>query len=155
VLDLGASPGGWSQVAARIVGASGRIVAVDSLTMEPIDNVTFIHGDCREARVLALIRKALARRPVDLVMSDMAPNITGVRSMDVARSLDLAETTAALAQEFLRTGGSLIVKLFQHAETDDYVASLRESYAQVARRKPPASRRASAEFYVVARGFGI
>ena len=155
VLELGASPGGWSQVAARVVGATGTVVAVDILTMEAIGNVSFIQGDCREPRVLDLIRKQLADKPADLVMSDMAPNITGIRSMDVARSLELATTTAELAREFLRTGGSLIVKLFQHAETDEYVALLRESYAQIHRRKPSASRTASAEFYVVACGFGI
>lgn len=155
VLELGSSPGGWSQVAAEIIGPSGTVVAVDVLSMDEIPGVSFIHGDCREPVVLAAIRREIGEQSVDLVMSDMAPNITGIRSMDVARSLELAEVATELAREFLRSGGSLILKLFQHAETDRYAASLRDSYSQVLRRRPRASRTRSTEFYVLARGFGI
>jgi 23S rRNA (uridine2552-2'-O)-methyltransferase len=131
------------------------VVAVDLVDMANIAGVSFIQGDCRDPEVLNAIRTELGEKPVDLVMSDMAPNITGIRSVDAARSMELTDAVAELAREFLRHGGCLIMKSFQHGETDRYLAAMRRSYAHVSRRKPQASRRASTEFYVVARGFGI
>lgn len=155
VLDLGASPGGWTQVAVACVGAAGRVVAVDILPMEPLAGATFILGDCREETIQLQIRAALGESTIDLVLSDMAPNLTGIRSVDQARSLELAEDALATARNFLRPGGTMLIKLFQHAETDRFIRALRESFTQVARRKPAASRSKSSEFYTLAQGYKL
>ncbi|MBM4226646.1 MAG: RlmE family RNA methyltransferase [Gammaproteobacteria bacterium] len=155
VLDLGATPGGWSQVVAPMVGPQGLVVAVDILPMEPLSGVTFIRGDATEAQVEEEIRAALAGRAVDLVISDMAPNLTGIRAVDEARSVLLAEQVLHLAQNFLRDGGTMIIKLFQHNDTEVFVREARQHFAAVARRKPAASRSQSREFYLVAAGFRL
>ncbi len=155
ILDLGASPGGWSQVAATAVGAGGKVVAVDLLPMEPISGVYFIKGDCRDADTLHKIGAQFGERPADLVISDVAPNITGIRDVDEANFLDLAEFVSDISTQFLVAGGSMLIKLFQFPGTDSYIRDLKESYDSIARRKPKSSRRSSREFYVVAKGFGI
>jgi len=155
VLDLGATPGGWSQVVAPMVGPQGLVVAVDILPMEPLSGVTFIRGDATEAQVEEEIRAALAGRAVDLVISDMAPNLTGIRAVDEARSVLLAEQVLHLAQNFLRDGGTMIIKLFQHNDTEVFVREARQHFAAIARRKPAASRSQSREFYLVAAGFRL
>lgn len=153
VLDLGASPGGWSQVAAQIVGAHGLVVAVDILPMEPMRDVRFLLGDCREPSVVERIRDALQGRPVDLVLSDMAPNLTGIRDVDEARSVELAEVAFEAAQNFLRPGGTMLLKMFHHNDSERFLRGIRTHFERITRRKPAASRKGSAEFYVVAGGY--
>lgn len=153
VLDLGASPGGWSQVAVQAVGAHGLVVAVDILPMEPMRDVRFLLGDCREPAMVEQIREVLAGRPVDLVLSDMAPNLTGIRDVDEARSVELAEVAWDAAQNFLRPGGTMLIKMFQHNDSERFLRGIRTRFERLNRRKPAASRRASTEFYVVAGGY--
>ena len=155
ILDLGASPGGWTQVAVDAVGVKGKVLAVDILPMEPVDGSHFIEGDCREADTLHKISTFFDDRPVDLVISDMAPNITGIRDVDEANFLELADFVQNFATKLLAPGGSMLIKLFHFPGTDDYIRGLRNSYSSIARRKPDSSRRTSREFYVVAKGFEI
>tara|TARA_R110002096_G_scaffold189203_8_gene369629 strand:+ start:790 stop:1413 length:624 start_codon:yes stop_codon:yes gene_type:complete len=155
VVDFGASPGGWSQVAAAAVGRGGKVVAVDLLPMEPLDGVEFIHGDARDPAIIARMREALGDRGVDLVISDIAPNITGIRDLDEANFLELAENVRSFVEQVLGTNGALVIKLFQFPGTDDYIRDLKTIFGSVARRKPDSSRKASREFYVVATGFRI
>lgn len=155
VVDFGASPGGWSQVAAAAVGASGTVIAVDVLPMEPLSGVEFIEGDAREPETLARLRKALGERRADLVISDIAPNITGIRDLDEANFLELGEIVRSFLKEVLAENGALVIKLFQFPGTDGFVRGLKGSFSSVARRKPDSSRKASREFYVVATGFKI
>ena len=154
VLDLGASPGGWTQVAVELAGPRGKIIALDILAMEAIAGATFIHGDCRDPMVRTQVVEAVGGK-VDLVMSDMAPNITGLKDVDEAGMVELAEITLALVAELLRPGGGLLIKLFQFADTELVVKRIKDSFAQVSRRKPEASRAQSREFYVVAKHYGI
>lgn len=155
VLDLGAAPGGWSQIVAPLVGPKGMVLAVDILPMAPLKGVRFLQGDVTEAATRARLGEILAGRAVDLVISDMAPNLTGIRSVDEARSVGLAEEVLALAQNFLRPGGTMVMKLFQHNDTEVFLRSLKPRFATLARRKPAASRSQSREFYLVASGFGL
>ncbi len=154
VLDLGASPGGWTQVAVEMAGPRGKIIALDILAMEAIAGATFIHGDCRDPAVRAQVVEAVGGK-VDLVMSDMAPNITGLKDVDEAGMVELAEITLELAAELLRPGGGLLIKLFQFADTELVVKRMKSCFRQVSRRKPEASRAHSREFYVVAKQYGI
>lgn len=153
VLDLGASPGGWSQVAAPAVGPRGLVVAVDLLPMTPLSGVHFILGDCREEATIEAVADSLAGRPVDLVLSDMAPNLSGIRSADEARSLELVAIAFEACERFLRPGGAVLVKAFQHEDTERFLREQRTGFEKLVRRKPAASRRESREFYVVATGF--
>ncbi|MEM7543417.1 MAG: RlmE family RNA methyltransferase [Pseudomonadota bacterium] len=155
LIDLGASPGGWSQYAQAAVGPRGTVVAVDILAMEPLEGVSFICGDCRESQVQEAIIAKLAGVPADLVISDMAPNMTGISVTDDGAMMQLAETVQGAAERFLKPGGTLVVKLFESQDAARWVKNLRGAYTQVQRRKPPASRAESREFYVVAKGFGI
>lgn len=153
VLDLGAAPGSWSQIAVRMVGHEGRVLALDLLEMEPIAGVTLLRGDFREEAALAELRRELAGSLVDLILSDMAPNLSGTSAVDQPRSLYLAELALDLARELLKPGGGLVVKFFQGEGFDRYVRELRSSFAQVSSRKPKASRPASRELYLVGKGF--
>ncbi|MGD9602964.1 MAG: RlmE family RNA methyltransferase [Gammaproteobacteria bacterium] len=155
VLDFGSAPGGWSQVVAPRVGAEGLVVAVDILPMDPLPGVTFVQGDATDDAVLDEIRIALGGRAVDLVLSDMSPNLTGIRSVDEARSVGLAEQVLEFAQNFLTTGGTMLMKLFQHNDTEALIRRIRTEFRQVNRRKPAASRSQSREFYLVAGGFQL
>jgi 23S rRNA (uridine2552-2'-O)-methyltransferase len=155
VVDLGAAPGGWSQVAQKAVGAGGQVLALDLLPMEPIPGVTFLQGDFREEEVLRTLEARLGQGPVDVVISDMAPNVSGMAAVDQPRATHLAELALAFAEERLAKGGSLVVKLFQGAGFDPFVAQCRQRFARVALRKPAASRPESREVYLVARGFGV
>jgi len=150
-LDLGASPGSWSQYAARIVGDKGLIVAQDLLPMEPISGVNFVQGDFTEAATLAAVRELLNERPVDLVMSDMAPNISGNRAIDQPRSIALADEALLLATEVLKPGGDFLVKLFQGVGFDDFVNEVGARFSKTRLLKPKASRAASREIYLLAR----
>jgi 23S rRNA (uridine2552-2'-O)-methyltransferase len=149
-VDLGAAPGAWSQYAAGKVGRTGKVWAVDLLAMDPIEGVEFFQGDFTRAEVRAELR---ARLPdgVDLVMSDMAPNLSGTRAIDLPRHMALAEEALAFAQEALKPGGDFLLKLFQGAGTDEFVARVRPRFAKVRLMKPKASRAESSEIYLLAR----
>jgi len=155
VVDLGAAPGSWCQYAAARIGNSGNVLALDILDMEPVNNVTFIRGDFTEEAILEACLGALAARPVDLVISDMAPNLSGIRDADQARSLQLAELALDFACRVLKPGGDLLVKVFQGAGTDRYREQLSQHFHKVMIRKPKASRDASREIYMLARGYGV
>ncbi|MFO7641204.1 MAG: 23S rRNA (uridine(2552)-2'-O)-methyltransferase RlmE [Candidatus Competibacteraceae bacterium] len=153
VVDLGAAPGGWSQLATRLVGRDGRVIALDLLPMEPLAGVEFIQGDFRETAVLDQLLAALAGRPVDLVLSDLAPNTSGIKAVDQPRGLYLAELALDFAGRCLRPGGDFLVKAFQGEGFDAFLQDLRAAFATVAPRKPRASRPRSAEQYLLARNY--
>ncbi len=153
VIDLGAAPGGWSQYVARQLDGKGRVVAVDLLEMPTIAGVEFIQGDFREQEVLDSVMAALDGEPAHLVMSDMAPNLSGQRAVDQPRAMYLAELALDFAQRTLAPGGALIVKLFQGEGFDEYLKAVRQQFASVKNRKPAASRSRSREMYLVARDF--
>ncbi len=155
VVDLGAAPGGWSQLVRRQLqdkngGDTGRVIALDILPMPSLAGVEFICGDFREAEPLAQLEALLDGKPVDLVLSDMAPNMSGVDAVDQARSMYLAELARDFADTHLRVGGHFLIKLFQGIGFDDYVKELRRRYTQVKMRKPEASRNRSPEVYALA-----
>jgi 23S rRNA (uridine2552-2'-O)-methyltransferase len=153
VVDLGAAPGGWSQVAAAAVGEKGRVVASDILPMDAIRGVEFIQGDFREEAVLAQILAAIGDAKADLVLSDMSPNLSGVAPADQAASIYLLELALDLAGRVLKPGGDLVGKLFQGVGSDEYLKQLRQVFTKVSIRKPDSSRSRSREVYFVARGF--
>jgi 23S rRNA (uridine2552-2'-O)-methyltransferase len=155
VVDVGASPGSWSQYASEQLGPRGRIIAVDILPMQAIDKVLFIKGDFTEDEVLQACMAGLAGAKVDLVLSDIAPNLSGVRTSDQARSMYLAELVLTFADAVLDQGGDLLVKLFQGQGVDCYKAELNKIFQRVIVRKPQASRDSSREFYVLARGYRV
>ena len=152
VVDLGCAPGGWCQVAAERMGGQGRIVGIDLLEMTGLNHVDFIQGDFSEEGPLAELEALLAGQRVDLVMSDMAPNITGVAVSDQARAYHLAELGLEFAEKWLKPGGSFLVKVFQGAGFEDYVRRLRAVFRGVVVRKPDASRDRSREVYLLGRG---
>ena len=154
-LDLGASPGGWSQYAASIIGPEGQLVALDLLPMEPIAGVTFIQADFGLAETRLELERLFGGGRVDLVMCDLAPNISGNRAVDQARSLGLAEEALELAAGILRPGGDFLVKLFQGEGFEAYVRRARSEFARVRLIKPAASRPASRENYLLARRYGM
>lgn len=153
VIDLGAAPGGWSQVAADKVGPEGVVIASDILDMDALAGVDFIQGDFTEEAVLEAILACLDKRPVDLVMSDMAPNMSGMAAIDQPQAMYLVELALDLAQQTLRPGGRFLAKVFQGEGFDDYLKVLRGSFAKVVTRKPDASRARSREVYLLAEGF--
>ncbi|MDC7219208.1 MAG: 23S rRNA (uridine(2552)-2'-O)-methyltransferase RlmE [Spirochaetales bacterium] len=155
VVDLGAAPGGWCQVAEKLVGANGRVFALDILPMDPIPGVEFIQGDFREDESVEQLRALLAGRPVDLVISDMAPNVSGMSAVDQPRAMYLCELALEYAREVLRPGGSFVVKVFQGEGFDQYLRDLRSSFSKVVTRKPAASRPQSREVYLVARRYNV
>jgi 23S rRNA (uridine2552-2'-O)-methyltransferase len=153
VVDLGAAPGGWSQVAAEAVGPTGRVIALDILEMRQVPGVTAICGDFKDAATLQVLEQALDGSTVDLVLSDMAPNISGIASADQARAIGLAELAIDFASKHLKPQGNLLVKTFQGAGYEGLVQSLRRSFLKVYTRKPDASRSRSSEVYLVGKGF--
>lgn len=154
VVDLGAAPGGWSQVAAARTRPGGRVIAMDVLEMQPLAGVQFIRGDFHEQATLERLEALLEGRPVDLVLSDMAPNISGVRVSDQALAIGLAELALDFAEKHLTPGGSLLVKVFQGADYPAFLEAMKRSCRQTKVRKPQASKRKSAEHYLLGRGFG-
>lgn len=152
VVDLGAAPGSWSQVAAARVGARGRVVAVDLLPMEPLAGVHFLQGDFREQAVLDALLLALGGTKADLVISDLAPNISGIGISDQARAMHLAELALEFTHQCLKPGGSLLVKVFQGAGFTEFLGAMRKAFAKVSSRKPEASRGRSSEMYMLGRG---
>ena len=155
VIDLGAAPGSWSQYASEQVGDQGRVVAVDILAMGPIDNVLFIQGDFTEKAVYEQCQQVLHGRNTDLVISDLAPNLSGIRATDQARSMALADLVKALAYQVLRPGGDMLLKVFQGEGVTEFRQDLQEHFQKIVTRKPGASRDSSREFYILARSYGI
>jgi len=151
VVDLGAAPGGWCQVAQPLLAASGKLLALDILEMEPIDGVVFIHGDFTEDEPLQALEEALEGQAVDLVLSDMAPNMSGMAPIDQAKAMYLAELALEFVREHLKPGGDFVVKLFQGTDFDGYVREVRSLFRKVQVRKPKASRPRSREVYLLAR----
>ncbi len=153
ILDLGAAPGGWSQVVGRKLNGNGVIIASDILPMDPIADVDFIQGDFTEQSVFDQIMEAVGGRPVDLVISDMAPNMSGMASIDQPGSMYLVELALDMARQVLKPNGQFVAKVFQGDGFDQYVKDVRESFSKVMIRKPKASRPRSREVYVVGKGF--
>jgi 23S rRNA (uridine2552-2'-O)-methyltransferase len=155
VVDLGAAPGAWSQFAAQAVGRRGRVIAVDILPMDPLPGVEFIEGDFREPETLAALEAALGDTAPGLVMSDMAPNISGMATVDQPRAMYLAELALDFARARLAPGGSLVAKVFQGEGSDALVRDARSDFGTVRMRKPKASRDRSREFYLVAGNYRV
>ena len=153
VVDLGSAPGGWSQVARQYAGLKGQVIALDILPMDQLAQVDFIQGDFREAAVLEQLLQRLNNETVDLVISDMAPNITGNKAIDQPRSVHLVELAMELADQVLKPEGELLMKVFQGEGFQPILAELRTRYRKVITRKPKASRARSTEVYLLARGF--
>jgi len=152
VVDLGAAPGSWSQVAAAKLGSKGRVVAVDLLPLAPLPGVHFIQGDFREQEVLDALLAALGGSKADLVICDLAPNISGIGVSDQARAMYLAELALEFARQCLKPGGSLLVKVFQGAGFTEFLAAMRKAFTKVVSRKPEASRGRSSEQYLLGKG---
>ena len=152
VVDLGAAPGGWCQVARPLVGEAGRVVGLDILEMEPVHGVDFIQGDFTEEEPLRELEAALGGQMVDLVLSDMAPNMSGMAAIDQAKAMYLAELALEFVRDHLKPGGDYVVKLFQGTDFDGYVREVRSLFEKVQVRKPKASRPRSKEVYLLARG---
>ena len=153
VVDLGAAPGGWSQVAAELVGHKGRVLASDILPMDALAGVEFVQGDFTEESVFEELLGRLGDERADLVISDMAPNMSGVRAVDQPASMYLVELAVDMARNVLKPGGAFVAKVFQGEGFDELIRDLRSQYQTVVTRKPGASRPRSREVYVVARGF--
>ena len=151
VVDLGAAPGGWSQVATGLAGPQGRVIAVDILDMQGVSGVTFVRGDFREDATLQAVEAVLGGQRADLVVTDMAPNITGIAMVDQARASHLAELALEFAVKWLKPGGNFLVKGFQGEGYDELRAGLRRHFRQVLTRKPEASRSRSSELYLLAK----
>ncbi|WP_116807353.1 23S rRNA (uridine(2552)-2'-O)-methyltransferase RlmE [Steroidobacter cummioxidans] len=153
VMDLGSAPGGWSQVAGKLVGQKGRVLATDILPMDSIVNVDFIQGDFTDEAVFNRILEALDGAKPDLIISDIAPNITGIDSADQGTSMYLVELALDMVRRVLKPKGNFVVKVFQGTGSDAYLKDVRSSFEKVSVRKPKASRPRSREVYVVAKGF--
>ena len=153
IMDLGSAPGGWSQVAGKLVGKKGRVLATDILPMDPIPNVDFIQGDFTDETVVAQLLEWLGGGKFDLIISDIAPNITGIDSADQASSMYFLELALDTVRQTLKHGATFVAKMFQGSGSDDYVKELRKSFEKVLIRKPAASRAQSREVYIVAKGF--
>ncbi len=151
LVDLGAAPGGWSQLAARLVTETGRVVALDILPMDPLPDVEFIQGDFREQHVYEQLIQLLGGQPVDLVISDMAPNISGMKAIDQPRAMYLAELAVDFSRNVLKPGGSLLLKAFEGEGMDALRRELRSMFQRLVTRKPAASRSRSREVYLLAR----
>jgi len=153
IMDLGSAPGGWSQVAGKLVGAKGRVLATDILAMEPLKNVDFIQGDFTDEKIVDELLGWLGGGRFDLIISDIAPNLSGIDSADQAGSMYLLELALDSVRKMLKPGASFAAKMFQGSGSDDYVKELRKSFEKVLIRKPAASRKESREVYIVAKGF--
>jgi len=153
IIDLGAAPGGWSQAAAKVVGKRGKVIALDILPMDPLPGVWILQGDFREEAVVAELLKIVGEQRVDLVISDMAPNISGMKAVDQPRAMYLAELALDLARKVLSPGGTLLVKAFQGEGIDEFRREMQRSFRTVATRKPKASRPASREVYMLAKNY--
>ncbi len=155
VVDLGAAPGGWCQAVKSLLGPKGRIIGLDILEMEPLEGVEFIQGDFTEDEPLHELEQLLDGQKVDLVLSDMAPNMSGMAAIDQAKAMYLAELALEFVKEHLKPGGDFVVKLFQGTDFDGYVREVRSVFEKVQVRKPKASRPRSREVYLLARGHQV
>ncbi len=155
VVDLGAAPGGWSQITARLVGLKGMVLASDILPMDALEDVTFIQGDFTEQSVFDQLVAALDGRAVDVVISDMAPNMSGITDVDQPKSMFLVELALDMARQVLKPGGSFICKAFHGEGFDEWMKSCRDHFKQVMTRKPDASRARSREVYLVGKNFKV
>jgi 23S rRNA (uridine2552-2'-O)-methyltransferase len=153
IVDLGAAPGGWSQYAAQKLQGCGQVVALDIVPMDALLDVAVLQADFREAEALEQLHEVLRGEPVDLVLSDMAPNMSGQDSTDQARAMYLAELALDFVDEVLRPGGAFLTKVFQGVGFDDYLRAMRDRFDRVASRKPDASRARSREIYLLGQGF--
>ncbi|ACA30897.1 23S rRNA (uridine(2552)-2'-O)-methyltransferase RlmE [Histophilus somni] len=153
VVDLGAAPGGWSQYAVRQIGDLGRVIACDILEMDPIVGVDFLQGDFRDENVLQALLERVGEKKVDVVMSDMAPNFSGMPAVDIPRAMYLVELALDMCKQVLATNGCFVVKVFQGEGFDDYLKEIRSLFNTVKVRKPEASRGRSREVYIVAMGY--
>lgn len=152
VVDLGASPGGWSQYVVKLVGEKGRVFACDILPMDSIVGVDFLQGDFREQTIFNALMERIGDKKVDVVMSDMAPNISGMPAVDIPKAMYLVELALDMCQQVLKADGSFVVKVFQGSGFDEYLKQLRQIFKTVKIRKPDASRARSREVYIVATG---
>lgn len=154
VVDLGAAPGGWLQVAAKIIGQNGKVIGVDLQKMQPFPerNVTVLQGDVSSGEIQSKITELLAG-PADAIISDMAPKLSGIRDADIARAVELNRLALAVAVQLLRPGGSLLVKSFMNNDLHQFTAELKRHFSEVQRTKPEATRQSSSEFYFFAKGF--
>ena len=155
IFDLGAAPGSWSQYVSQKVGSNGQVIAVDILDMQPIKSVQFIQGDISEKSVYERCLSQVDNHQADLVISDMAPNLTGIRDVDQARSMSLSERVLDFSRHVLRSQGGIVIKLFQGKDTDKFKTELSEKFQRVTVCKPDASRDSSREFYILARGYKV
>lgn len=153
ILDLGSAPGGWSQVAGRLVGSKGRVLATDILPMDPVPNVDFIQGDFHDEAIVQQLLDWLGGGRFDLIVCDIAPNLTGIDSADQAASIHFLELALDTVRRTLKPGATFVAKMFQGAGSDQYLKELRTSFGKVSIRKPGASRKESREVYIVARDF--
>ena len=153
VMDLGSTPGGWSQVAGKLVGAKGRVLATDILPMDGLNNVDFIQGDFTDEAVVSKIFDWLGDAKFDLIVSDIAPNISGIASADQGRSIYFLELALDTVCKTLKPGATFAAKMFQGSGSDEYLKELRKHFSKVTIRKPEASRKESREVYLVAKGF--
>lgn len=152
VIDLGAAPGSWSQVVSTLVGAHGKVIALDILEMEPLPGVEFIQSDFKEEYAIIKLKEYLGEHKPDLVISDMAPNISGITASDQARSMNLAELALAFSMEQLNYGGNFLVKVFEGRDFDQFLRDMRAGFKNVMIRKPKASRARSNELYLLGLG---
>jgi 23S rRNA (uridine2552-2'-O)-methyltransferase len=153
VVDLGAAPGGWSQVTSRLIGGQGRLIASDILEMDSIPDVTFIQGDFTEDEVLGRILEAVGNSQVDLVISDMAPNMSGTPEVDMPKAMFLCELALDLAERILKPGGNFVIKIFQGEGFDVYLKDARKKFDKIQMIKPDSSRGSSREQYMLAWGY--
>lgn len=155
VVDLGAAPGGWSQLASQLVGDKGQVIACDILAMDPIVGVDFLQGDFREEAVLETLLNRINGKTVDIVLSDMAPNMSGNNSVDQSRSMYLCELALDMCHQVLKPNGSFVIKVFQGEGFDEYFRALRDAFSSIKTRKPDSSRARSREVYLVATGYKV
>ncbi len=155
VVDLGAAPGGWSQLASDLVGSNGQVIACDILEMDPIAGVDFLQGDFREESVLNALLNRIDGNNVDIVLSDMAPNMSGNNAADQARSMYLCELALDMCHQVLKPGGNFAIKVFQGEGFDEFLTALRQNFTTIKTRKPDSSRARSREVYLVACGYKV
>lgn len=155
IVDLGAAPGGWAQVAARRVGPRGRVIGIDRLAMDPLEGVEVLEADFSSEEGLTALRQTLGEAPVDVVLSDLAPNISGNRAIDQPRSIALAEDALMFAKEVLKPGGVFLTKVFQGEGQNDFEQLVRQDFGRVKRIKPKSSRAESREIYLLASEYGM
>ncbi|CUS48732.1 MAG: 23S rRNA (uridine2552-2'-O)-methyltransferase RrmJ [Idiomarinaceae bacterium HL-53] len=155
VVDLGAAPGGWSQYVAQLQDGRGEVIACDILDMDPLPGVEFLQGDFREEIVLQALLNRIGGKNVDVVLSDMAPNMSGTEAVDIPRAMYLVELALEMCHEVLKPGGSFAVKVFQGEGFDEFLKAVRAAFKQVKVRKPDSSRPRSREVYLVATGYKL